>query len=88
VGRRSLICLNRRDADPNYEIEHCAKVLNEMVEEGNFDYIGLSEVRAEPYAARTRYEAFLFNPVLLPDPLHAHGFLLCELGYACRHGGD
>jgi pyridoxine 4-dehydrogenase len=33
--------------DPNYEIEHYAEVFNEMVKEGKFDYIGLSEVGAE-----------------------------------------
>ncbi|KAI0001692.1 NADP-dependent oxidoreductase domain-containing protein [Russula vinacea] len=32
---------------PKYEIEHYAEVLNEMVQEGKFDFIGLSEVRAE-----------------------------------------
>ena len=33
--------------DPNYEIEHYAEVLNELVKEGKFDYMGLSEVGAE-----------------------------------------
>ena len=33
--------------EPNYEIEHYAEVLNELVKEGKFDHIGLSEVRAE-----------------------------------------
>ena len=33
--------------DPNYEVERYAELLDEMVQEGKFDYIGLSEVRAE-----------------------------------------
>jgi len=33
--------------DTNYTIEHYARVLNEMVKEGKFDYIGLSTVSAE-----------------------------------------
>ena len=33
--------------EPNYEIEHYAEVLSELVKEGKFEHIGLSEVRAE-----------------------------------------
>ena len=51
---------------PNYEIEHYAKVLNEMVEEGKFDYIGLSEVGAETIR-RAHKVVFSFNQVL-PGP--------------------
>ena len=51
---------------PNYEIEHYAKVLNEMVEEGKFDYIGLSEVGAETIR-RAHKVVFCFNQVL-PGP--------------------
>ena len=33
--------------DWNYDIEHYGVVLNEMLREGKFDYIGLSAVGAE-----------------------------------------
>ena len=33
--------------DSNYTIEHYGRVLNELVKEGNFDYIGLSTVSAD-----------------------------------------
>jgi pyridoxine 4-dehydrogenase len=44
--------------DPNYEIEQYAEVLNELVKEGKFDYIGLSEVGAETVRCAYKYEAF------------------------------
>lgn len=46
-GTKRLDLFQPARRDPNYEIEHYAEVLNEMVQEGKFDYIGLSEVRAE-----------------------------------------
>jgi pyridoxine 4-dehydrogenase len=46
-GTKRLDLFEPARRDPNYEIEHYAEVLNEMVQEGKFDYIGLSEVRAE-----------------------------------------
>jgi pyridoxine 4-dehydrogenase len=46
-GTKKLDLFEPARRDPNYEIEHYAEVLNEMVKEGKFDYIGLSEVRAE-----------------------------------------
>jgi pyridoxine 4-dehydrogenase len=46
-GTKRLDLFQPARRDPNYEIEHYAEVLNEMVREGKFDYIGLSEVRAE-----------------------------------------
>ena len=46
-GTKKLDLFESARRDPNYEIEHYAEVLNEMVREGKFDYIGLSEVGAE-----------------------------------------
>jgi len=46
-GTKKLDLFESARRDPNYEIEHYAEVLNEMVKEGKFDYIGLSEVGAE-----------------------------------------
>jgi pyridoxine 4-dehydrogenase len=45
-GTKKLDLFQPARRDPKYEIEHYAEVLNEMVKEGKFDYIGLSEVGA------------------------------------------
>jgi len=46
-GKKKLDLFEPARRDSNYEMEHYAEVLNEMVKEGKFDYIGLSEVGAE-----------------------------------------
>jgi pyridoxine 4-dehydrogenase len=46
-GTKKLDLFESARRDPKYEVEHYAEVLNEMVKEGKFDYIGLSEVGAE-----------------------------------------
>jgi pyridoxine 4-dehydrogenase len=46
-GKKKLDLFEPARRDSNYEMEHYAEVLNEMVKEGKFDYIGLSEVSAE-----------------------------------------
>lgn len=46
-GTKKLDLFEPARRDPKYEIEHYAEVLNELVKEGKFDYIGLSEVGAE-----------------------------------------
>ena len=46
-GTKKLDLFEPARRDSNYEMEHYAEVLNEMVKEGKFDYIGLSEVSAE-----------------------------------------
>jgi pyridoxine 4-dehydrogenase len=46
-GTKRLDLFEPARRDSNYEIEHYAEVLNEMVKEGKFDYIGLSEVNAD-----------------------------------------
>ena len=57
--RLNLFDPARREA--NYEIEHYAEVLNEMVKEGKFDYIGLYEVNADTvhHAYKVSYGTFL-----------------------------
>ena len=46
-GTKRLDLFQPARRDSKYEIEQYAEVLNEMVNEGKFDYIGLSEVGAE-----------------------------------------
>ena len=46
-GKKRLDLFQPSRRDPNYEIEHYAEVLNEMLKEGKFDYVGLSEVGAK-----------------------------------------
>ena len=46
-GTKKLDLFEPARRDPKYEVGYQAEVLNEMVKEGKFDYIGLSEVRAE-----------------------------------------
>ena len=59
-GTKRLDLFQPARRDPNYEIEHYAEVLNEMVQEGKFDFIGLSEVRAETirraHKVRSRFD--------------------------------
>jgi aryl-alcohol dehydrogenase-like predicted oxidoreductase len=74
-GTKKLDLFEPARRDANYEVEHYMEVLNEMVKEGKFDYIGLSEVGAETVrrAHKVRRKPFL------PDPRYAHGFLSCEI---------
>ena len=46
-GTKRLDLFEPARLDLNYSIEHYAEVLNELVKEGKFDYIGLSAVGAE-----------------------------------------
>ena len=46
-GTKRLDLFEPARLDANYSIEHYAEVLNELVKEGKFDYIGLSAVGAE-----------------------------------------
>ncbi|KAH9964607.1 aldo/keto reductase [Russula dissimulans] len=46
-GTKKLDLFQPARRDRNHDIEHYAEVLNEMVKEGKFEYIGLSEVGAE-----------------------------------------
>jgi pyridoxine 4-dehydrogenase len=46
-GAKKLDLFEPARRDPKYEVEQHVEVLNEMVKEGKFDYIGLSEVKAE-----------------------------------------
>jgi pyridoxine 4-dehydrogenase len=50
--------------DRNYDIEHYGEVLNEMVREGKFDYIGLSAVGAET-VRRAHKVRSLFQPLVI-----------------------
>ena len=44
--------------DSKYTIEHYAQVLNEMVKEGKYDYIGLSTVGAETIRRAHKVRSF------------------------------
>ena len=46
-GTKRLDLFEPARLDWNYTIEHYGEVLNELLKEGKFDYIGLSEVGAE-----------------------------------------
>ena len=59
----------RRDSD--YEVEHYAEVLNEMVKEGKFDYIGLSEVRAETVRRAHKVRNLFLEPGSARSPIFA-----------------
>jgi pyridoxine 4-dehydrogenase len=58
-GTKRLDLFEPARRDPNYEIEHYAEVLNEMVREGKFDHIGLSEVRAETIRRAVKVRSFI-----------------------------
>jgi pyridoxine 4-dehydrogenase len=60
-GTKRLDLFEPARRDPNYEIEHYAEVLNEMVHEGKFDHIGLSEVRAETIRRAVKVRTFFVN---------------------------
>ena len=55
-----LFVPGRRDS--NYETEQYAEVLNELVKEGKFDYIGLSEVSAETVRRAHKVRSLLSSP--------------------------
>ena len=57
-GTKRLDLFEPARRDPTYEIEHYAEVLNEMVQEGKFDYIGLSEVRADTIRRAHKVRSF------------------------------
>ena len=89
-GTKKLDLFEPARRDPNYEIEHYAEVLNELVKEGKFDYIGLSEVGAETVRRAHKvcegFSFFLFAG--LPDCPCARESLIVRIGYACRCGRD
>ena len=64
-GTKRLDLFEPARRDPNYEIEQYAEVLNEMVKEGKFDYIGLSEVRAE--TLRRAHKVQNFSTYCIPS---------------------
>ena len=82
-GTKKLDLFEPARRDAKYEVEHYMEVLNEMVKEGKFDHIGLSEVRAETVRRAHKVRTMRFS-----STRYAGGFLLCELGCACRRGGD
>jgi pyridoxine 4-dehydrogenase len=63
-GKKRLDLFQPASHDPNYEIEHYVEVLNELLKEGKFDYIGRSGVAAET----VRRAPTVRNPFPPPDP--------------------
>jgi pyridoxine 4-dehydrogenase len=57
-GTKRLDLFEPARRDSNYEIEQYAEPLNEMVKEGKFDYIGLSEVGAETVRRAHKVSSF------------------------------
>ena len=68
-GTKRLDLFEPGRLDWNYDIEHYGKVLNEMVEEGKFDYIGLSAVGAET-VRRAHKVRIPFKPLLICVRMH------------------
>jgi pyridoxine 4-dehydrogenase len=60
-GTKKLDLFEPARRDTNYEIEEYAESLNEMVKEGKFDYIGLSEVGAETVRRAHKVSSFWTN---------------------------
>jgi len=58
-GTKKLDLFQPARRDRNYDVEHYAEVLDEMVKEGKFDYIGLSEVGAESIRRAHKVRDFL-----------------------------
>jgi pyridoxine 4-dehydrogenase len=81
-GTKRLDLFEPGRLDYNYDIEHYGKVLNEMVREGKFGYIGLSGVGAET-VRRAHEVRRLFQPLLI----RANAYT-ANLGHACRGGRD
>jgi pyridoxine 4-dehydrogenase len=81
-GTKRLDLYEPARLDWNYDIEHYGEVLNEMVKEGKFDYIGLSAVGAET-VRRAHKVRSLFQPLLMRANAHT-----ANLGHACRGGRD
>jgi pyridoxine 4-dehydrogenase len=84
-GTKRLDLFEPARRDSKYEIEHYAEVLNELVKEGKFDYIGLSEVGAETIRRA--------HKVRSPRLIHLECARECrancaESGYASRCGRD
>ena len=75
-GTKKLDLFEPARRDSEYEIEHYAEVLSEMVKEGKFDYIGLSEVKAETVRRAHKVRSLLVDPVL-PDHLYGCGVSYC-----------
>ncbi len=75
-GTKRLDLFQSARRDPKYEIEHYAEVLNEMVKEGKFDYIGVSEVGAETVRRAHKVRSLFSVTQLLPDPrMRVRGYL-------------
>jgi pyridoxine 4-dehydrogenase len=60
-GTKRLDLFEPARKDSNYAIEQYADSLNEMVREGKFDYIGLSEVGAETVRRAHKVSNFWTN---------------------------
>ena len=82
-GTKKLDLFEPARRDANYEVEHYMEVLNEMVKEGKFDHIGLSEVKAD-----TVRRAHKVRTKSRFCPIWRTGAYCAQLGCACRSGGD
>ena len=80
-GTKKLDLFEPARRDPKYEIEHYAEVLNELVKEGKFDYIGLSEVGAE--TVRRAHKVRSCRLVTLIVCARECRTDCAKLGYAC-----
>ena len=83
-GTKRLDLYEPARLDSNYDIEHYGEVLNEMLKEGKFDYIGLSAVGAET-VRRAHKVRSLCNHSLYSMHVNA---CAANVGHACRGGRD
>ncbi|KAH9065810.1 aldo/keto reductase [Lactarius vividus] len=72
-GTKKLDLFEPARRDSNYEIEKYAESLNEMVKEGKFDHIGLSEVSAETIrrAHKARHQIYRISKKTYVIPVAA-----------------
>ena len=66
-GTKRLDLFEPARRDPKYEIEQIAESLNEMVKEGKFDHIGLSEVKAETIRRAHKVSAIFVEKEGIPE---------------------
>jgi len=84
-GTKRLDLFEPARLDLNYDIEQYGEVLNEMVKEGKFDYIGLSAVGAE--TVRRAHKVMPVAAVEIEVSLQAYGQEAKDVIATCKERG-
>jgi pyridoxine 4-dehydrogenase len=84
-GTKRLDLYEPARLDWNYDIEHYGEVLNEMVKEGKFDYIGLSAVGAE--TVRRAHKVMPVAAVEIEVNLQVYGRETKDVIASCKERG-